>query len=459
MRLNRTVLLGMLMPLALTLGASPASAAFSNVVQLVLQQGVIPTTNGVNVVGAPAYTGAVDTYVWKETPDTAYGAASVVLFGGHKTTGSTNATRGYMKFDFAAYLPLPANAKVVDAVLYVVGAGLWSSGSSSRFGYSTGTWDTNLTWNGTKPGQQDLGYVYESGWGVWPSNLVQFVKIGSVVQGWHSGILPNYGIQLYGREDGGNYQGYRVFSSDAAEITNRPKLVIDYVLTGNDVPAPRGWGGTTARNRMIVTNGPTVIEDTYISQASKTNNYSAADSISLRTRNGVNACRFALLKTKLNDPGMPLFAKSTDPFMAGEPRLMNARLQISTTFIVEYIGLWSLTQSWDVATVTWDTRDGANPWAQVWTNDVVPMRNSGTSFGNTSFNLYMEGACWSYDITTTIQAYIDGTLTNNGFVLGQTGADYDNILALTEFAAPHMRPTLLLQVWYPLQSGTVILLK
>ena len=437
------------------MSASPGLGAFTNVVTLVLRQGDVPTTNGVNVVGASAYAGAVDTYVWREAPNTTCEGAEVLHWGGAQWVGfPSNASRTFMRFDNFTNC-LPASARVVNARLYLVSAGDGLGGSGGDVYYRTASWTTGITWNTAGTCAQNaarIGSVTMNAWAPWPSNAVHYLDLTALAQAWQAGFVTNFGLLIDCNEDGEAHSERIVFSSDCSVVSNRPRLVMDCVVQ-NTVRVP-SWGRTMANQAIVVTNGAGIIEDTYL--APDHSNYAAAASVDLRTYNNVNTPRRALLRIRAADPAVVRLAKSTDAVTPGVPRLKHARLQANVDALQEYLGLWQCSQNWVATNATDLSSDGGNSWAQAWTNTGIS--NVSADLGSSSGDNPLLAGTVGWDITSTVQSYVDGS-NNFGFVIGQaSGGAYYNDLALTEYGTPFMRPTLVLETWTPvvIEPGAII---
>ena len=476
MKLHRGTLFGVLLPLVLALGISPALGAFTNVVTLVLRQGDIPTTNGANVVGASAYTGTVDTYVDRGNPDTSYGAAPIIRFGMYTNPPPYVEKRGYLRFDnFQTYLP--AGAKITRALLYLTSAGSIFGNGSPYIYYRGWPWDGSLTWN-TDTGTASsvmIGHMYLGTWaGVpgCPSNRVDWLDITAFAQAWHVGTLTNYGLQ-WGPGSGWDVNPipeYTFHSCENSVTTNRPRLVIDYVVGGQTYRRPDWIGSGWSVSRMEMLSGSNVFDDTYIAgmyyggDDQRDVNFGAATVGSIRTYNGSSAPKRALLKIKMNHPKLAALAKSTDPIRVGQPRLVSAYLQTVGEWSWDNpYSIWTLAQDWDVSQVTYSNRytnPVKQPWAQGWPGTESPMSNVVALVANsTGDSQFHRGGTKLTDITALVQAYADGT-NNCGVLLGHMGwAAYDNYVYFTEDSLSFRRPTLILQIWDPASVGTLMQLR
>lgn len=474
MKSHRAILSSVLLLLALTLSVTPTFGAFSNVVQLVIREGDVPTTNGVAIVGAPAYAGTVDTYVDAANPDTSYGSAAIVKFGWPGTTESVK-IRGYLRFDNLTNY-IPANAKITRTLLYLTSAG--SAGAGGGGGpdifYRGSTWNEGLTWNTDTDyaNSTQIGITWLAAWGVQPSNDVAWLDITAYAQAWHSGALVNHGLQW--RPVGGwsdpMEATYTFHSRESSISTNRPKLVVEYVVDGplGRIAMPVGTSAMKSRTEYL--RGANVFDDTHYAKkyyGGDTDqgdvNFEGSTSVDLRSYNNANTPRRALLKVKMNHPELAKLAKTSDPLNVGQPRLMSACLQYCISTSWDQFRLWTLAQDWDVNQVTYNNRY-TNPvnqaWAQGWPGTESPMSNVvqlvGTDAGD---NQWHRGGTKRIDVTSVIQGYVNGS-NNYGLLLGHEGAaPYENRLYFTEDSLEFRRPTLVMQVWDPVQSGTVILLK
>jgi len=58
----------------------------------------------------------------------------------------------------------------------------------------------------------------------------------------------------------------------------------------------------------------------------------------------------------------------------------------------------------------------------------------------------LEGGCGYVDITSTLQAWINGS-NNNGLVMGYLSDNYDSYIALSENGVTELRPTLIVEYY------------
>ncbi len=469
--------LGLAVGLAMMAPVAGVGAPFTNVVRLVLRQGEVPTTNGIAIIGEAAYTGAFDTYVDGVYPTDNYGSDPVVRFGRYGST-ATNRWRGYLQFDnFQSYLP--QGAVITRALLYLTSDGASGANGAPDLYRRTADWDESLTWD-TDTNYASvvmIGHTLLGAWGgaAQPSNWVSWLDITAYAQAWLGGAIANQGLAFWGNAGWGGEGDaftacYRFRSCDYEVATNRPKLAIDYTVSGGVSQPETLGGGWRARARVETLRGPAVFDDTYIAgkyyeaeAGQRDMNFANATVVSLQAWNGANTPRRALMKIKMDHPKLAALAKSTDPVQGGKPRLVSAFLQT--------VGEWSwdqpyyiyrLAEDWAVDQVTYNNRY-TNPvnqaWAEGWPGkaDYTMSNTVALAASSTGDDRYYRGGTKFTDITALVQAYVDGT-NNLGVIIGHTGESgtYDNTVYLTEDSSEFRRPTIIMQVWDPIQSGTII---
>jgi hypothetical protein len=445
--------------LTITDATVPAWPLTTNTV--VLQQGANIVINGMTY--GERYTNTVDTYIDQDNPNTSYETASVILSCREVwAAGPTQTKRGYLRFESLQNY-VPSNAVIVKAWLDLTSAGIEALGTAGNITYRTADWNPTNTWN-TRPanGEQKIGAFIYTGWGYWwAEGLVRGIDISSEAQGWVRGTLPNYGLLFRSDEGGSTYEQRSFYSSDEATVSRRPKLTIVYALP-KAVVSPQGYERYWPIDRHVVDlSGADIIQDTYVcgdTEVTKTNNYSSATTVNLRTRNSYGVRR-ALLKLNTSSGVLATLTPSSAPTNAMDKRLVRAWLRISIAgAFIEQPSLWTCNQDWDVGTATFNTRDGVNPWNAVWASGGD--QNVGSAIGTFSLiNSPLMGCAGMVDITAPLQAWINGT-NNYGFVLGHTFADYDNQFALTEYGTGELRPTLVLEYYQlPKARGALIMIR
>jgi len=438
------VVLGMVLP-----------AQAWNTHQLVLQQGQVPTIDGVPLA-LPAYSGTVDTYIDKDNPTVAYSTDSLIRIGGGVWTvnQSLHPKRGYLTFSgFESYIP--TGAKVVNAQLNLSAAGYSGSGSGSTVSFRTASWSAADTWNAPPvESRQQIGTanMYD-GWGYYwdAAHQTQSMNVTPLVQSWQAAPATNYGFQFRCNEDGTSYMEHDLYSADyTGDIAKRPKLTIDFVQPDSLI-----IGGYDFRRDVKVLSGPTVIADTVISADGL--NHSTDEQGDLRTYNNGGTPRRGLFKILTSNPELAVLAKTGQPLGDRRPQLVSAKLMFNVDLMNEWFDLWKCAQNWTPATATNLTTDGATPWASAWVDSAIS-NNDGASLGQLGFDFNLKAGTASWDITSILQGYIDGTTPNYGFILGQTtGAAYLNRIFMTDSAVALLRPTLVLEILVP-EPATLALL-
>ncbi|MEI7437275.1 MAG: DNRLRE domain-containing protein, partial [bacterium] len=441
----------------LTITDSTVAVWTSTLNTLVLQQGAYVSLNGLSY--GSVYTNTVDTYIDQSNPNTSYGNAATVSCCRCSPSG-TEIRRGYLRFEnLQTYVP--TNAVIITARIDLTGTGDGPYQYKGNFYYRTASWSPTNTWN-SKPvdGEQQIGGIpgtVANAW--WPAGTVLGIDVSAEAQGWLQGTIANYGLLFRSYENESTTE--RNFcSSDHPTVTNRPKLTITYALNTAQV-SPVGYTRFSPLTRNVVMlSGSNYIQDTYIDGDYSNANYSAAASVNLQTQNGQGVKR-ALLQINTSSGLLSTFAKSTAPTNYLDKRLLSARLRIAVAGVFlpeDILYLWTCNQAWDPATVTFNKRDGSNAWSQVWATG--GSQNVGSQLGSFAVKSDpLQGGCGYVDITSTLQAWIDGT-ANNGLVLGYTYANYFTTVALSEYGVPNLRPTLIVEYYQlPLPHGSVIIFR
>lgn len=446
---------GILMVLATTV----SWAAFDSHT-LVLVQGVVPTIDGTNV-GALNYTNCVDTYIDRANPDTSYYAADVVRFA-LWSNAATAGTRGYVRFEnFETWLP--AGSTIVGARLVIKSAGPdGGTHYASDMAYRTASFGNSFTWN-TAEASHSANCVYlcqGGGWtATWALDNVQTAKVTAIVRQWHTNGLANHGFQFTANEENASWQGVgkQFYSSEHATVANRPRLEIDFVPTDMIRVGTKNY-----RRSVVLLNGSSVIEDTYVDIANQAVNYQAAAQVNYASWWTSAPLKRGLTRIKMTHPILASLAHTGDPLSSAHPVLHEARLEFYTTSDPSfYIDIMEMTQSWDVATATALTYDGATAWPESGTMvGAFPTNVKRPKISTDTSANHFPGSSLSPSVTTIIQAYVDGAV-NRGLFVGQDAQDTSFLGAsgLTEHATPWYRPTLVMELWTPYISGTVVLIQ
>lgn len=305
-----------------------------------------------------------DTYLNSAAVDTNYGTATSVRVGSFvvPTSGSYRTLAG---FDLA---PLPADAVIVTATLELYQ--ISGSGFTVKAQALTSAWaETTVTWSNqpTYTTQNEtVGALGGDGWMRW--------DLTPLVQKWHAGTQANHGVRLI--FDFGT-TNTRVFNAREAG-TLMPRLVVDY------------------RRALTLT----ATADTQVSQANPTSNSGTAVDMYVVRASGTNFETHALVR--FNTASLPANSVIHSATLAafGTINLMAPEVELS---VEPHANL----SSWGETTVTWNTKPTA------------------TSQGDLAAT-YVPGNWTFWEVRQTVQAWANGTLTNNGFSLkpvsGQTGS-------------------------------------
>lgn len=432
------------------LTAGTALGAFTTH-QLVLRQGEIPTLNGVPIAGASVYTGTADTYVFKDNPDTNYGTADTLHFFRSERIDNVNgqhATRAYVRFDnFTDYLP--PGSTIIDSQIQVTAAGRTGAGAPLDVNYRTADWDaSSLTFNTAgswNANTVNMGGVNRND--SFADETQRNVDVSALTRAWAAGDIANHGLQFNAREGySATYPDYMMYSSNHAIAGNRPALIIDYVAQ------ERVQVGFLARERGVtVLQGPTVFEDTVIEQT-ETNYWEATTTGILQNRNSdaPPRPRRGLIKILTDHPEIAQLAATGDPITEGTTQLVGARLEFNIIGGENRgrLALATAAQDWDHTVATGLGGDSGHgfatadtEWNEAWEHD--SLTNYETTFGAFAYDPAFQVGTQSFDITTILQAYIDGD-DNFGFIMDGS-ANYGSIWALTGYSVGHMQPTLVLE--------------
>lgn len=454
-------------------GNAVDSNGFELTNRLVLQQGAVPTINGVPTGGV--YTGTVDTYVDQQNPTTPFGEATVLLMCKGDNITYTNSQSAFIRFDgFGSFLP--PDSVIVRAGLYLTSAGEPDTSGTvgGKIRYLTSAWDTNTIYNSNTNGGADglpanvlIAWMDAAPLTLWTSNQVRSVDITALAQVWHSGALSNWGMAFARGTDGGTLaRQRRVFSSKYGVVSSRPKLEVDFV-------AP-SWERTYLYSDLLLTNA-SAIQGTPIHN-NATNYYSINQYtpwgfdtnifvMSVGSVYGtIDAPARALLKVNMSDPALANLAK-TGEIDPAKPVLVTAQLQVNLVpgmrRVPTALTLWACNQVWIPTQASGSLRDGTNAWADAWiTTDIS---NVSSNLGTNTVDPILRTGTLRWDVTPVIQGYVDGS-NNCGFVLGHANsADPNNaemtvVRSISSVYRP-LRPALVLQYKQYRPRGTVVLIQ
>lgn len=193
------------------------------------QDGVSPTAG---------YAGTSDTYIWDTNPTTVYGPDATII--SDKAVGvETDQRKALLKFDLSAG-SIPSTAIILGARvdLYIA-----QEGQGYTMHQMLVNWDENSTYNsltgGVTPDDVEAAIPEDVRNGVNLDTIQSVTSRNNVyrpsyylyptVQGWVSGILPNYGWIIIATDIAGG-DGQQHASSEAVTASQHPKLTIRYYI-------------------------------------------------------------------------------------------------------------------------------------------------------------------------------------------------------------------------------------
>lgn len=193
------------------------------------QDGVSPTAG---------YAGTSDTYIWDTNPTTNYGSDATII--SDKAVGvETDQRKALLKFDLSAG-SIPTNAVVVGARvdLYIA-----QEGQGWTMHQMLVNWDESSTYNsltgGVTPDDVEAAIPEDVRNGVNLDTIQSVTSRNNVyrpsyylfptVQGWISGVLPNYGWIIIATDITGG-DGQQHASSEAVTASQHPKLTLRYYV-------------------------------------------------------------------------------------------------------------------------------------------------------------------------------------------------------------------------------------
>lgn len=200
----------------------------------------VPTTvsfqDGISPTGA--YAGTSDTTIWDTNPATNYGGDATIT--SDKAVGvETDQRKALLKFDLSAG-SIPTNAVVLGAKvdLYIAAEGQGYTMHQMLVDWTEASTYNSLT-GGVTPDDVEASLVEDVRNGVNLDTILSVTSRNNVyrpsyylfptVQGWISGVLPNYGWIIIAT-DIATGDGQQHASSEAVTASQRPKLTIRYYV-------------------------------------------------------------------------------------------------------------------------------------------------------------------------------------------------------------------------------------
>ncbi len=320
--------------------------------------------------------------------------------------GTPNESQVLLRFDnFVGtnYWQVPSNAVVVSAELLV---NINNTGDGGRFFRMLIPWDaTNDTWDSLGAGVQaddvEARSIYESQLGVEDGSGATgtgMVSIGVTpdVQAWVNGQV-NFGWVIKGwplMTDGTGFT-----PSDYSDVATRPRLRVKWLVPGYAM----------ASYRQDV-NGYTNAHDVNIRQANPDLNYVTDLSLFSDANDAGNTNNTEVLMRFDNIIG------------TGTNQVPPGSLIHSAVLELPCVGpdnmgdggrFYAMLQPWDDTTVTWNTF-GANG---ILPDGVMAATTPTVLAGNTNLDPDVQGTVNTYEVTSDVQAWANGTRQNYGWAI------------------------------------------
>ncbi|MDB6122915.1 MAG: hypothetical protein JWQ71_1908 [Pedosphaera sp.] len=219
--------------------------------------------------GVNGYTGAKDTAIHQNAPNTAF-AANATIFSDGAAFATSDESQVLMRFDdLVGSNPgqIPTGSQIHAAIIDLASVGNSAMGDGGRFFSMLEPWDdTTATWNSFTTGIQPNGVeaaatatVTAGSATLNPAVQGAFLtfEVTSDVQSWVSGSRTNYGwviIPWLGGSDGWGFN-----TAEAAEERTRPQLRVYYsTVTANNITMlPLVWSPSNVQVRFTGTIGNT----------------------------------------------------------------------------------------------------------------------------------------------------------------------------------------------------------
>jgi hypothetical protein len=320
--------------------------------------------------------------------------------------GTPNESQVLLRFDdFVGtnYWQVPSNAVIVSADLLVY---VNNTGDGGKFFRMLTAWDaTNDTWSSLGDGVQaddvEARSVYESQLGVADGSGATgtgMITIGVTpdVQAWVSGET-NYGWVIKGwplMTDGTGFT-----SSEFSDVSQHPRLRVKWLVPAySTVSFQQGINDyTNTVDANLSQQNPTLNLSTNLSIGSDYNDAGATNT----TQGLVRFDNIIGNGTNQIPPGSLIHSAILELSSVGSDAMGDGGQ------------FFAMLQAWDVNTVTWNTFGGNGVQANGIEAAITPTALA----GNSSLNPDVQGTVNSYEVTTDLQAWANGTLPNNGWVI------------------------------------------
>ena len=406
--------------------------------------------------GVGGYSGAPDTYISSYNKDGNYNWSDLLV------VRSTDISASLLRFDLSG---IPTNATVLNATLQVYIAGRSNSARMCTRPYAVlRSWvDSQATWNRAisteqwySPGCNALGLDRSTtGAGeVWftAASVWYTFNVKDMAQAWALDPARNYGVTLKSTCNMAESVEYRIAAGNYASSSLRPKLAVQYTLSGPPptlTPTPHPtptFTPTPLAPPTVLTlqqgvdgyNGTT---DTFIDWWSQSATYGGEATINVRGGN---------YDTGRQDIRSPLLRFDLSPLPAGAS-VNSARLELYMTWRSNagsaYFSPYQVIRAWNEMEASWLKATSVTQWDQAGCNDTSTDR-----FGSATdkdqpppdiVNVWV-----TLDVTEMVRNWAASPASNRGIFLhdeGGNSVEYD--FASSEHADVTIHPKLVIEYW------------
>ena len=421
----------------------------SNTVTRNLQVGLMHVTEMQNGVdrGFGQYTGEVDIQLWQQNPDIAYptgDSVSGLLVDAPAATEASQILLKYGNLFGSGPGQIPLGATIVSAELLVNVANTGQGGTLHRmisaWNDTTDTWNTfgngsfpRNTIGGVQLDDIEARTTQESEWGTSPGGGVTGTGIVSIgvtkdLAAWSAGAV-NEGWLFNGWPT--RIDGTAFLPGEAADPLDRPRLKVVWV--------PPAVTSTSYRQGV---NGYSSASDTVLRQAQPT--VPAGSDLTLSTIQTGSAEIQTLLRF---DDIIGTGAGQIPPGSMVHAAVLT--LASTTNNSIGDGGRFiPMLQTWD-AGATWDSLTNG-----IQTNGIEAAATFTTRAGNSTLAPDVQGGFNPFDVTADVQAWVSGTVANNGWaILPWTGGGDDWIFGSSDIGIENSRPQL--KVFYTTPGVTI----
>ncbi len=368
-----------------------------------------------------------DSYVSVASPTTNYGSATTL-----RQTSGWSTTMEWMYLDFGnLMISIPSGAAVYQAQVLL--DRLSETGATnSRVGHVNAAWSESTITYSTMPGESQNYYRPTFGTGTTiPVDVTAFVETVA---------RAGSGIGSF-RFTGGGEDSHQttVFNSREAGAATGPRLAVKYITADKFLPT----AGERAVRLQQGLSGYTGTVDTYISSRDVSTDHGSATTVSLMENTwGGNVSRGLF---KFDVTSIPAQTKITQAMLTLQP----GSFQTSASAPVQ---AYEALRPWTAA-ATFATYDGASAWQ---TAGALGALDQSAAVAVTTIQDSAWGSVY-LDVTTSVQKWVNGTATNNGWLVDVFSATQNIMYGVptSENAYAAWRP----QLWiiYPEPASLMLL--